>query len=90
MAVEYDPIKTLQEEVDRFKRTNQFNPLLVTHFYCQAAVVLDRNRELNEELHWKEQVIISLNETIDRLRDNYDDLARENALLIKRLNEYED
>jgi hypothetical protein len=49
----YDPVKCLQEEVDRFKKTNTFTPMEVTGFYIQAAVVLDelaRERELTARL----------------------------------------
>ncbi len=46
----YDPVKCLREEVERFKATNRFSPLLVTNFYAQAAVVLTYTQELEEEL----------------------------------------
>jgi len=46
----YDPIKCLREEVERFKATNLFSPMLVTNFYAQAAVVLTYTAELEEEL----------------------------------------
>lgn len=45
----YDPVVSLRKEVDRFRATNQFSPMLVTNFYAQAAVVLaelERTREL--------------------------------------------
>lgn len=37
---EYDPVESLRTEVDRFFKTNQFNPLQVTNFYVQAKIVL--------------------------------------------------
>lgn len=49
----YDPVKSLRTEVERFKSTNQFSPMLVTHFYAQAACVLtelERTREENTKL----------------------------------------
>lgn len=47
---DYDPIKSLREEVERFKTTNRFSPMTVTNFYVQAAVVLTYTQELEEEL----------------------------------------
>ena len=47
---QYCPIKSLREEVERFKATNQFSPVLVTNFYAQAACVLTYVAELEEEL----------------------------------------
>lgn len=50
MTSEYDPVKCLREEVERFKRTNKFTPMLVTGFYLQAAVVLDEHARLTAEI----------------------------------------
>lgn len=47
-ADDYNPVASLQEEVNRFKATNRFSPMLVTHFYIQAACVLDYVRHLEE------------------------------------------
>lgn len=47
---DYSPVKCLREEVERFKATNRFSPMLVTNFYAQAAVVLSYTAELEEEL----------------------------------------
>jgi len=38
----YDPVESLREEVDRFKATNRFTPMLVTNFYIQAGLVLKK------------------------------------------------
>ena len=38
---DYDPVECLREEVNRFKATNTFTPLLVTGFYVQAGCVLN-------------------------------------------------
>lgn len=46
----YNPIKCLREEVERFKATNRFSPMLVTNFYAQASVVLAYVAELEDEL----------------------------------------
>jgi phage shock protein A len=52
---DYDPVKCLQEEVDRFKRTNRFTAMDVTGFYIQAAVVLDEITRLRAEIEeWRE------------------------------------
>ena len=48
---DYNPVECLQKEVERFKATNRFSPLLVTNFYCQAAVVLTYVQELEEALN---------------------------------------
>lgn len=45
----YDPVESLRKEVKRFQATNQFNALLVTNFYAQAAVVLYQYDELLKE-----------------------------------------
>lgn len=45
MMEEYCPLQCLNEEIQRFKATNQFSPMLVTGFYLQAACVVT---ELNE------------------------------------------
>lgn len=47
---DYNPVQSLREEVERFKATNKFSPMLVTNFYAQAAVVLTYTAELEEEL----------------------------------------
>lgn len=41
----YCPLKSLAEEVQRFQSTNLFTPMLVTHFYAQAACVVREVRE---------------------------------------------
>lgn len=48
--MEYSPVESLREEVERFFKTNQYDPLLVTNFYAQARVVLNYVDELEEEL----------------------------------------
>ena len=53
MAGDYDPVECLREEVNRFKDTNTFRPLLVTNFYVQAGCVLselDRTRQERDRL----------------------------------------
>lgn len=45
---EYNAAKALTEEVDRFERTNRFNPLEVTNLYVQARVVLSELRRAEE------------------------------------------
>ena len=45
---DYDPVKTLQAEVNRFKATNRFTPMEVTGFYIHAAVVLDELKSIKE------------------------------------------
>lgn len=50
MSEKYDPVDTLQKEVDRFFETNQYDPLSVTNFYMQARVVLNYVEELENEL----------------------------------------
>lgn len=47
---DYNPVECLQEEVDRFKQTNTFNPMQVTGFYIQAAVVLNYLKMLEEQM----------------------------------------
>lgn len=48
--MEYSPVESLREEVERFFKTNQYDPLLVTNFYAQARVVLNYVDELEGEL----------------------------------------
>jgi ribosomal protein S7 len=47
---DYNPAQCLRAEVERFKATNRFTPMEVTHFYIQAAVVLDEHRRMSEAL----------------------------------------
>ncbi|HEU4340030.1 MAG TPA: hypothetical protein VFU31_00520 [Candidatus Binatia bacterium] len=49
-AVKYNPAQCLREEVNRFKATNRFTPMLVTGFYIQAAVVLNEHEEMRRAL----------------------------------------
>ncbi len=48
--IDYDPVQSLREEVERFKSSNKFSPLMVTHFYAQAACVLSYVKELEDAL----------------------------------------
>lgn len=48
MSEKYDPVTALREEVERFKATNTFTPMLVTGFYIQAGVVLNKLAELQK------------------------------------------
>lgn len=43
-SADYDPLECLSAEVERFKATNQFTPMLVTGFYLQAACVITELR----------------------------------------------
>lgn len=45
---EYDPLDCLDKEIQRFKSTNQFSPMLVTGFYLQAACVVTELKESRE------------------------------------------
>lgn len=49
-APEYDPLESLSAEVDRFKTTNRFNPLNVTHLYAQAACVVSELRNARQQI----------------------------------------
>lgn len=61
---QYDPVKCLKDEVDRFKKTNTFSPMLVTGFYLHAACVLDELEMVrNERDHYRKS-----NETQGRIR----------------------
>jgi hypothetical protein len=46
---DYDPVESLTREVERFKATNQFSPMLVTGFYLQAACVLTELKQTRKE-----------------------------------------
>jgi len=43
---DYNPAQCLRAEVDRFKSTNLFTPMLITGFYLQSAVVLNEHRDM--------------------------------------------
>ena len=45
----YDPLSSLEAEVERFMRTNTFTPMEVTGFYIHARCVATELRSLREE-----------------------------------------
>ena len=70
MAGDYDPVKTLREEVDRFKATNTFTPMFVTGFYIQAGCVLNRLEETERELEAANSRIHQLEVSGNRLSNS--------------------
>ena len=66
-ALDYEPVKALTEEVERFKATNKFTPMLVTGFYIQAGIVLNILAATQAELDGADKVIANLKAKIARL-----------------------
>ncbi len=46
----FDPLAALDEEVERFTKTNLFTPMEVTGFYLQARCVVGELKRAREEL----------------------------------------
>jgi hypothetical protein len=76
---DYDPIECLRQEVKRFKDTNQFSPLLVTNFYVQATVVLNRYDMLESENTRLKARVKELEELAKAEMERGADLFKENA-----------
>ena len=75
-AQPYDPLESLNREVDRFMRTNIFTPMEVTGFYIQARCVIAELRSLRTE-----------NEHLRNVRDRQAAIIRRHE---KTINEYEE
>lgn len=45
----YDPLESLESEVERFMRTNLFTPMEVTGFYIQARCVISELKATRKE-----------------------------------------
>ena len=72
----YDPLESLSTEVERFKATNAFTPMLVTNFYAQAACVVSELRDVRKEL-----------ESLRKTRERQAAVIRHQE---KAINEYEE
>jgi len=57
MSDTYDPVESLREEVNRFKATNRFTPMLVSNFYIQAGLTLERLDEARRELAQAKEIM---------------------------------
>lgn len=52
----YDPLDSLEKEVERFMRTNLFTPMEVTGFYIQARCVISELKEARKENEYLRKV----------------------------------
>ena len=75
-AEHYDPLVSLDREVERFMRTNLFTPMEVTGFYIQARCVISELRQLRQE-----------NEHLRKVRDRQHEIIRRHE---RTINQYEE
>ena len=75
-AEPYDPLNSLDREVERFMRTNLFTPMEVTGFYIQARCVISELRQLRQE-----------NEHLRNVRDRQHEIIRRHE---RTINQYEE
>ena len=75
-AEPYDPLVSLDREVERFMRTNLFTPMEVTGFYIQARCVISELRQLRQE-----------NEYLRKVRDRQHEIIRRHE---RTINQYEE
>ena len=75
-AEPYDPLVSLDREVERFMRTNLFTPMEVTGFYIQARCVISELRQLRQE-----------NEHLRKVRDRQHEIIRRHE---RTINQYEE
>lgn len=72
----YDPLNSLEREVERFMQTNRFTPMEVTGFYLQARCVISELKRLRQE-----------NEYFRNLRDRQTAIIRQRDAEIIELEE---
>lgn len=73
---DYDPLNSLESEVERFMQTNLFTPMEVTGFYIQARCVISELRELRKE-----------NEYLRKVRERQVEIIRNNDVEIIKIEE---
>lgn len=72
----YDPLDSLEKEVERFMQTNLFTPMEVTGFYIQARCVISELKQARKE-----------NEYLRKVRDRQSAIIRRQE---ETINEYEE
>lgn len=80
----YDPLDSLEKEVERFMQTNLFTPMEVTGFYIQARCVISELKQARKEneylrnvrerqsaiIRQRERDVIELEEQVIALQPN--------------------
>lgn len=93
-AKPYDPLDSLEKEVERFMETNLFTPMEVTGFYIQARCVISELRGLRKEneylrnvrerqsaiIRQRERDVIELEEQVIALQPNHGSEPRRTGL----------